>query len=228
MLPTTRIMKNMKVSTKVRALLIIACISILIFTIQLAQLLLNVNDFVGANGEIIANKANPFMGKIIFMGVLVETAIIAIGIYVAHTIRVNLKKIIAALNTLRDGGVNIELEKDSQDEFGEIITAINEVAETIKQDAGIATKIADGDMTMKVLPKSDIDVLGKSFEKLLDDNNHVLGNIREASAQVTTGSEQVASASQAIAQGSTEQASALEEISASIEDIAQRTKVNAE
>ena len=228
MLPTTKIMKNMKVSTKVRALIIIACVSILIFAIQLAQLLLKVNDFVGANGEIIADKANPFMGKIIFMGVLVEAAIIAIGIYVARTIRTNLRKIITALNILRDGGVDIDLVKDSNDEFGQIITAINEVADTIKTDAGIATRIADGDMTMKVSPKSDIDVLGKSFEKLLDDNNHVLGNIREASSQVTTGSEQVASASQAIAQGSTEQASALEEIAASIDDIAQRTKVNAE
>ena len=228
MLPTTKIMKNMKVSTKVRALIIIACVSILIFAIQLAQLLLKVNDFVGANGEIIADKANPFMGKIIFMGVLVEAAIIAIGIYVARTIRTNLRKIITALNILRDGGVDIDLVKDSNDEFGQIITAINEVADTIKTDAGIATRIADGDMTMKVSPKSDIDVLGKSFEKLLDDNNHVLGNIREASSQVTTGSEQVASASQAIAQGSTEQASALEEIAASIDDIAKRTKVNAE
>ena len=150
MLPTTKIMKNMKVSTKVRALIIIACVSILIFAIQLAQLLLKVNDFVGANGEIIADKANPFMGKIIFMGVLVEAAIIAIGIYVARTIRTNLRKIITALNILRDGGVDIDLVKDSNDEFGQIITAINEVADTIKTDAGIATRIADGDMTMKV------------------------------------------------------------------------------
>ena len=62
---------------------------------------------------------------------------------------------------------------------------------------------------------------------LLDDHNHVLGNIREASAQVTTGSEQVASASHALAAGSTEQASALEQVSAAIDEIANRTKNNA-
>ena len=227
MLPTTKIMKNMKVSTKVRALIVIACIAIFIFTVQLAQLLMRANDFVGTDGAIIADKANPFMAKIIFMGVIIELAIVALGVYVAKTIKTSLKKIITALNTLRDGGVDIDLSRDSNDEFGQIITAINEVADTIKKDADIATSIAAGDMTMSIKPKSDIDVLGKSFKKLLDDNNHVLGNIREASAQVTTGSEQVASASQAIAQGSTEQASALEQISASIEDIAQRTKVNA-
>ncbi len=228
MLPTTKIMKNMKVGTKVRALIILSCIAIFIFTVQLAQLLMKANSFVGADGAIIADKANPFMGKIIFMGVIIELAIIALGIYVAKTIKDNLKKIIAALNTLRDGGVDIELEKDSEDEFGQIIAAINEVADSIKNDAEVAIKIAEGDMTIKTEPKSEIDVLGKSFEKLLRDNNYVLGNISEASAQVTTGSEQVASASQAIAQGSTEQASALEQISASIEDIAHRTRINAE
>ena len=227
MLPTTKIMRNMKVSTKVRALIIISCVAIFIFTVQLAQLLMKASDFVGADGVIIADKANPFMAKIIFMGVIIELAIVALGVYVAKTVKDNLKKIVNSLNTLRDGGVDIELKSDSNDEFGQIINAINEVADTIKKDSDVAIRIADGDMTMDVKPKSDIDVLGKSFKKLLSDNNHVLGNIKEASAQVTTGSEQVASASQAIAQGSTEQASALEQISASIDEIAQRTKVNA-
>ena len=117
--------------------------------------------------------------------------------------------------------------KRANDEFGQIVDALLETVENVREDANVAYHIAEGDLSMDVKPRSDIDVLGKAFNKLIVDQNHILGNIKEASMQVTTGSEQVASASQSLAQGSTEQASSLEEITASISDIADRTKVNA-
>ena len=150
-----------------------------------------------------------------------------IGRFVSKSINDALKQVVRAIKLVGEGSVDVELVKINNDEFGEIIDALNETISNVKANAEIANAMSDGDFTMEVVPKSDMDVLGNSFKKLVDDNNHILGNIREASMQVTTGSEQVASASQAIAQGSTQQASALEQISASIDDIAHRTKVNA-
>ena len=177
------------------------------------------------------DKAQDYMRSFtVFSFVLIVLAlstIVTLGIHVSRSVRLSLKQIVKAIKIVGDGGVEVELNKKCNDEFGEIIDALYETVDNIKHDAEIAEKISAGDLTIEVSPRTEIDVLGRAFNKLVTDQNHVLGNIREASMQVTTGSEQVASASQSIAQGSTEQASALEQITSSITDIANKTKVNA-
>ena len=227
MLITTKIMKNMKVMTKVRALVGLSITVIILFSLQLYVVAQKIGGYAGLSEAQMAEKANSIVLQSIITAVVFVVMIVVLGVYVSRTISFNLKKIIGAINIVRDGGVDVEVQRDTNDEFGDIISAINEMAVAVKHDAELADRIAEGDMSMEIKPRTDIDVLGRSLKKLVDDNNHVLGNIREASMQVTTCSEQVASASQSLAQGSTEQASALEEITASIDDIAHRTKVNA-
>ena len=228
MLITTKIMKNMKVRTKIRLLVGLAIAVIVLFTLQIVSISEKIGTYVGLSAGELEKKANAIVAQGIITGIVFEVVIISLGVYVARSIGINLKKIVGAIKIVSDGGVEVEITKDTNDEFGEIIDAINEMVDSVKHDARIAYNISEGDLSMDVTPRTDIDVLGMAFRKLVDDNNHILGNIREASTQVTTGSEQVASASQSLAQGSTEQASSLEEITASIGDIADRTKANAE
>ena len=156
-----------------------------------------------------------------------EFLIVLCGVFVIKAVKKPLDEIVRAIKVIGEGGVEIQLKKINDDEFGIITDELNAMVESVRKNAKIAAEIADGDLSMEVEPRTGNDVMGRAFKKLVNDQNHVLGNIREASMQVTTGSEQVASASQSLAQGSTEQASALEQISASIDDIAERTKVNA-
>lgn len=228
MLITTKIMKNMKVRTKVRMLVGLAITVIVLFTLQIVSISEKIGTYVGLSAEELDEKANAIVAQGIITGIVFEIMIIGLGVYVARAIGINLKKIVDAIKIVSDGGVEVVVTKESNDEFGEIIDAINDMVGSVKHDARLAYNISEGDLSMEVTPRTDIDVLGMAFKKLVDDNNHILGNIREASMQVTTGSEQVASASQSLAQGSTEQASSLEQITASIGDIADRTKANAE
>lgn len=228
MLVTTKIMRNMKVRTKIRMLVGLAIAVIVLFTLQIVSISEKIGTYVGLSAEELDEKANAIVAQGIITGIVFEVMIIGLGVYVARAIGINLKKIVDAIKIVSDGGIDVVVTKDSNDEFGEIIDAINEMVDSVKHDARTAYNISEGDLSMDVVPRTDIDVLGMAFKKLVDDNNHILGNIREASMQVTTGSEQVASASQSLAQGSTEQASSLEEITASIDEIANRTRANAE
>ena len=217
--------KNAKISTKVIALIVISGL----FTLILAGLLFMVisNAVAWFGGD----KASDYMRSFtVFTGLLMVlglSSIIGLGVHVSRSIRIPLKEIVKTIKVIGEGGVEVELHKRADDEFGQIVDALLETVDNVKEDADIAYHIAEGDLSMDVQPRSNIDVLGKAFNKLIVDQNHILGNINEASMQVTTGSEQVASASQSLAQGSTEQASSLEEITATISDIADRTKANA-
>ena len=217
--------KDTKISIKVIVLIVISGLSTLILSLLLFMVISNAVAWFGGD------KADSYIRSFTVFTMLLLTlglsSIIGLGVHVSRSIRIPLKHIVRAIKVIGEGGVDIELKKNANDEFGIIIDALLETVENIKEDANVANHIADGDLSMKVKPRSDIDLLGNALYKLVEDQNHVLGNIREASMQVTTGSEQVASASQSLAQGSTEQASSLEEITAAISEIADRTKVNA-
>lgn len=133
-----------------------------------------------------------------------------------------------AVNEVKIGNVDVKLTRKEYDEYRQVFDAINEMVSSIKKQAEIAEKIAAGDLTIDVKPRSDKDVLAYAFIDLISKNNAVLSNIKESTTQVTAGAGQVADASHALAQGSTEQASAIEQVTASIEDIASKTKINAE
>ena len=217
--------KDTNIAVKVIALIVISGLFTLILALLLFLVITNAVEWFG--GDKASNYMRSFTVFTSLLMVLGLSSIIGLGVHVSRSIRIPLKEIVKAIKIIGEGGVEVELTKRANDEFGQIVDALLETVENIKEDANIAYQIADGDLSMDVQPRSDIDVLGNAFNKLLVDQNHILGNIKEASMQVTTGSEQVASASQSLAQGSTMQASSLEEITAAISEIADRTKVNA-
>ena len=166
----------------------------------------------------------------IFMGCLLVACIIIGGIVsvdVARTLRKSMKQLSYAAEQMAAGRMDMNLKKIREDEFGEVIDEYQKVVEHIREQAKVAEKVAGGDLTVEVVPKSQGDILGVSLKKLVEKNSYALSNINDASYQVMTSSSQVASASEALAQGSTEQASAIQEITASIDEIARKTKENA-
>lgn len=217
--------KNAKITTKVVSLIGLSVLFMIIFAVLLFMVIGNAVEWFG--GDKASNYIRSFTVFSFLVMVLGFISIVGLGVYVSRSIRMSLKQIVKAIKIVGEGGVDVELKKFCNDEFGEIVDALLETVGHIKDDAEVAYQIAEGDLSMTITPRSDIDVLGNAFNKLVTDQNHILGNIKEASMQVTTGSEQVASASQSLAQGSTMQASSLEEITASISEIADRTKVNA-
>ena len=217
--------RDTHIAVKVIALIVISGLFTLILALLLFLVISNaVEWFGGDKADSYIRSFTVFTSLLMVLGL---SSIIGLGVHVSRSIRIPLKQIVRAIKIIGEGGVEVELTKRANDEFGEIVDALLETVENIKEDSNIAYQIAEGDLSMDVQPRSEIDVLGNAFNKLIVDQNHILGNIREASMQVTTGSEQVASASQSLAQGSTEQASSLEEITATISDIADRTKINA-
>ena len=212
--------KDWKVSTKITSLIILSIFLNLLLTTLGNDFLARKELYTGHYGE----NAKTFLA---IVSIVFTALVIGSGYFIRKSIKQPLDEIMKAIKIIGEGGVDVELKKYNNDEFGEIIDALNETVASIREDAELAKRIAKGDLSMRVTPKSNIDELGQSFELLLDDHNHVLGSIKEASIQVTTGSEQVASASHSLAAGSTEQASAIEQVTAAIDEIAQRTRNNA-
>jgi methyl-accepting chemotaxis protein len=105
------------------------------------------------------------------------------------------------------------------------------ISRPLANAAGIAERIAEGDLTAEVprrRSQDEISRLADSFRTMVESLNGVLGQVDDAVDQVNSGAQQVAQASQSLSQGSAEQASSLEEISASLNEINSQSNQNAE
>ncbi len=178
--------------------------------------------------QIAANSAKALESTIIIIVVAVVGIIIAIvlGIYISRNISKRTATLVEAADMLAVGDVNITVTKDFNDEIGDLIVSFENMIENIRSQAQIAEKIADGDLTVKVIPKSDKDLLGLKLKELVDKNNEAMSNIAIASDQVATGAQQISDASITLSQGATEQASSVEELSASMEEISVQINQN--
>lgn len=161
------------------------------------------------------------------IGLIVIVFGILVGWNIVKIMRTSFQRVTEAADKIARGEVDVKLEKLHDDEFGELMDAMNKMVAGIHEQADAAEQLAHGNLTVELTPRSDKDLLVKSLTDVIRNNDRTLSGIRESSMQVMSGASQVASASQSLAQGSTEQASALEQVNASIGEIAEKTKVNA-
>ena len=216
------VMKNMKIHTKLIMGFLIMDIMVtvsLIFGYTSGREIIHLEDQEGYLQNYLIFTIAAFIVVTIIMGY--------ISISITRTIRTSLAQLSDAANQIAMGKVDVNLEKQADNEFGDLIEKYQNVVENVRYQAEIAGEVANGNLLVNVVPKSGEDVLGNSLRQLVEQNLNALSSIRDAASQVSTSSSEVAGASEALAQGSTEQASAIEQITASIADIAEKTKQNA-
>ncbi|MEL7648490.1 MAG: methyl-accepting chemotaxis protein [Sedimentibacter sp.] len=137
-------------------------------------------------------------------------------------------KLVEVSDELALGNVNLEIESNNHDEIGMLMESFKRMIENTRNQAKAAEIMASGDMTVQVEARSENDLLGKAMKDMIDQNNEVLMNLKNASEQVAAGANQISAASIALSQGATEQASSIEELTASLEEISAQTSLNAQ
>jgi methyl-accepting chemotaxis protein len=115
---------------------------------------------------------------------------------------------------LSQGDLTVETTPRSQrDALGmalqETVTYLRDMSETagvefadlgvhIAQQAKAADRIADGNLTIDVAPRSERDVLGLAFQRMTDNLRSVIGDISESAVAVSAASEQLSATSREV------------------------------
>jgi methyl-accepting chemotaxis protein len=85
-----------------------------------------------------------------------------------------------------------------------VIVALGRVAEYEEELAAAARRIADGDLTAMVSPRSTRDVLGRAHEEMANALVRLLGEVEEASAAIAATAERLHDAASQVANGANE------------------------
>ncbi|WP_432467896.1 methyl-accepting chemotaxis protein [Agarivorans sp. Z349TD_8] len=101
------------------------------------------------------------------------------------------------------------------------------MVKSLQDKAVLAQKIADGDLSSKIVLASDKDVLGLALQEMVQNLNDILSEIQSSGDQIAAGSAEVSSVSQSLAQGATIQKDSLQTISVALEQLSTQTGLNA-
>lgn len=132
-------------------------------------------------------------------------------------------------DSMAAGRFESRLDIKSQDEIGHIGRTINNFADFLQYDVLVSLqKLAGGDLTFEMEPRSNDDSLRIALKKVRDDLTSLLTQVQMGANQIAAGASQVSDASQSLSEGATNSASSVEQISASMNELSGQTKANAD
>jgi methyl-accepting chemotaxis protein len=153
---------------------------------------------------------------------------IIVALWVTSLITRPLGRANAAVQRVSEGDLGATLEVDSDDEVGQISTALNRMIDNLRQTAGVAERVSNGDLTVEARPLSDKDLLGLALVRMLENLRQTVSEVTQAASAVASGSEEMSTTAQQVAEGATEQAASAEESTSSMEEMASSIQQNSE
>jgi methyl-accepting chemotaxis protein len=158
----------------------------------------------------------------------VTAASIVVVLWITNGIKRNLSSAIGLANAVALGDVNATATVSSADEVKDLVDALNTMTSNLRGTAGVADRIANGDLTVETTPLSDKDSLGISLKRMVEKLREVIADAITSADNVSVGSQQMSQTAEQLSQGATEQASSTEEASASMEEMAATIKQSAD
>ena len=156
---------------------------------------------------------------IIIISVISIALGLLIGILLSRSISRPVVAMAEAAEAISQGDLDQKIDIKSTDEIGDMANSFTRMIDYIKGIANVSEKVADGDLTEDVEPRSAKDILGTAFKKMINNLRNIVRNILESSDQVAASSEELSKTAQNLSEGSQKQAASLEESSSSMEEM---------
>jgi methyl-accepting chemotaxis protein len=165
-----------------------------------------------------ASNVNLVLSSLGTVLALVAGALIAF--YTARSITEPLNHLMTVTREIGDSGdldQNIDIHRN--DEIGALATTFNNMVAYLKEMASVSMSVAEGDLTVEVVPRSKRDTLGNAFLRMSHGLQQLVRTTRDSAGQVSAGSNQVAGAADESAKVSVQASSAIEEVTSTMHEM---------
>ena len=168
-----------------------------------------------------ADRASSISSGVTTLGTLVALFVgIGAAYKTARSISEPLTHLITVAREIGDSGdldQNIDIHR--QDEIGALATTFNNMVAYLKEMANVSMSVAEGDLTVEVVPRSKRDTLGNAFLRMSHGLQQLVRTTRDSAGQVSAGSNQVAGAADESAKVSVQASSAIEEVTSTMHEM---------
>jgi methyl-accepting chemotaxis protein len=132
-----------------------------------------------------------------------------------------IKIINQAAKNISEGDIDQRIDIQSKDEIGELAQSFQTMINYMQDMAATAISISNGDLTTKVKPKSDRDILGNAFKMMVRSLKDAITLVSASAADLDASSSQLASSAEQAAE-------ATQQISQTVQQVAIGTTQQAE
>jgi len=143
------------------------------------------------------------------LSALVGMSIVAV---IARVINHAVASLLSAALAIAKGEVDQQVTYHAHHELGVLADSFREMIEYIKEMVNVATRLAQGDLTVDVKPRSERDALGNAFSKVILNLRELIGRVAENANHLTSTSNQMALASKQAGDATSQIAATIQEV----------------
>ena len=117
------------------------------------------------------------------------------------------------------GDLDQSIDIHRMDEVGILADNFNKMITHLREMASVSTAIAEGQLSVTILPRSQNDTMARAFAGMTDGLRSMVRQVRDSAAQVASGAGQMAGASDESAKVSVQAASAIDEVTSTMHEM---------
>jgi methyl-accepting chemotaxis protein len=169
-----------------------------------------------------AKSSSETTKSTIVFGTLAAFVVLAIAaILITRNIARPVRELSATAERIAVGdlGATVSAASGRQDEIGALALSFSRMTASLKNMAGIAGKIADGDLRVKIKPQSELDVLGTAFASMIDNLQLLTADLAEGVNVLSTSANEISTSTSQLATSASESAAAVSETTTTVEEV---------
>jgi methyl-accepting chemotaxis protein len=154
---------------------------------------------------------------LVVLGIIAGLIGAVIAFLISRSIATRTKRMLHAAEGIAGGDVEQTVQTSGSDELAQTGRAFEEMIDYLKETGQNLDRVAGGDLTVEVRPKSERDLLGNATQRLVTNLRAMIGDVSRTAETVSAASQQMASTSD-------ETGRAVGEIASAVSDVAQGTE----
>ena len=166
--------------------------------------------------EMYSSQSTMFL-VLILLGVVLA---VTMGTILSRIITVPLAKVQRAAEAISIGEIQQSIDVERGDEIGMMAVSFQRMIAYLRQAAEILERMAQGDLRVKVEPKSHQDVMNNAMSNMVDNLRQIIADLKQASGQVASSADEISASSVQINKGAENQFSSTEETSSTMVEMA--------
>jgi len=206
--------------------------------------------FVSMSADEVLQASTQFL--VLLVGIIVGLFFfLGVSVYiVVRRVLVNpMNEMVAVADKIAVGEIDQDISIQREDELGSLIHAFQRMIDYFREMSQVSGKLAEGDLTMDVVPLSEKDVFGNAFKRMVENLRALISqviattsDVHDASAelaavanqasistgQIATTVQQVAHGAQQQTEAATQTAVIMEQMGRSIEGVAKGAQEQAQ
>ena len=186
------------------------------------------SERMAARADVVARQLQQSLSLTLGALLLAIVVAVVLAVQITRSITVPLQQAVQVADAVAVGDTGVRIEAASRDECGQLLASLGRMLASTREIVLAAERIAEGDLTVSVKPRSDKDALGIALGHMLEKLGRVIGEVQSGSAALSGAAGQVSATSETLSQGTSEQASSVEETTASLEQMNASINQNAE